>query len=309
MKLKNLFTAGVLLSFAFNLNLAAVNAVGNRVPHHKFNAKSKSTPPAKHRGGTVAPITDEIKVVVEGPRAGFEKPFVAVAYDKNTYESFRKLSTQVPDIPADTFDRFKPHAVIAVFLGQRPTSGYGVKVEVDAQQRITVTETKPAPNMMVMQVLTSPFKVVSVPITEGQLLSLSFGPTLTVGAATYRVTTGEFTERGGIAGREVKSRLAGSIRVMQHDAWITLLFDLNTTGIKSTGALQTVATGMSFMDGKFALAQVDPGTLIERPHTALRAEGTLVSGKLSLHFESIPGMPADGFSGKGSVEATLLGAR
>ncbi|MEO6394209.1 MAG: protease complex subunit PrcB family protein [Pyrinomonadaceae bacterium] len=299
MKLKNIWSLALVFAFAFNLNLAAVRASGVPAMQNQRNSKHQPKPMC----GTEVPMTADVKVVVEGQRAGFEKPFVAVAYDRDTYESFRKLSTQVPDVPDDTF---KTRAVIAVFLGQRPTGGYGVKIAPAAGRGYSVTETKPAPHSMVAQVLSSPFKVVSVPRTEGQPLSIQFGPSLTAGAAKYRLTTGEFTDTGGIAGRQIKSRLAGTIQVMQHDSWITFLFDLNTTGIKSTGAMKTVATGMSFMDGKFVLAQVDPGTLIERPYTALSAEGTMANGNLSVNFESLPPMVADGFQGKGSLGARLI---
>jgi hypothetical protein len=68
---------------------------------------------------------------------------------------------------------FAARMVIAVFLGTRSTSGYGVQI-VDVRDRqgalwVKYAESTPSPGAMVMQVLTTPFCMVSVPARDGDV--------------------------------------------------------------------------------------------------------------------------------------------
>lgn len=66
---------------------------------------------------------------------------------------------------------FATHMVVGVFLGTRSTGGYAVEivdvVPADGKLRIDYVERKPARDMMVTQMLTSPFHLVLVPRAEG----------------------------------------------------------------------------------------------------------------------------------------------
>jgi hypothetical protein len=60
--------------------------------------------------------------------------------------------------------------VIAVFIGERPTGGYGIEIEsIDAYaDRITVNivETEPGPDELTTQALTYPYHIVTTEKTE-----------------------------------------------------------------------------------------------------------------------------------------------
>ena len=71
-------------------------------------------------------------------------------------------SSPLPEIDFDT------HSVIAVFTGQEPTAGYAIEISkiTDAAERtVAVMLTIPGDGCMLAQVLTSPYQIVSVPIT------------------------------------------------------------------------------------------------------------------------------------------------
>lgn|SRR5689334_14172219 len=62
---------------------------------------------------------------------------------------------------------FNNEVIAAVFLGSRPTAGYGVEI-VRARQAgvamlVSYKETRPAPDSVAAQVLTSPYHIVAIP--------------------------------------------------------------------------------------------------------------------------------------------------
>ncbi len=64
---------------------------------------------------------------------------------------------------------FEKDAVIAVFAGERPTTGYAIEVSnvVDSNTRlVSITLTKPDGNCMTGQSLTTPYEIVAVPTTS-----------------------------------------------------------------------------------------------------------------------------------------------
>jgi len=68
---------------------------------------------------------------------------------------------------------FAREIVLAVFLGQRPTAGYGVEIvrTINANGTLIVdyVETKPAPGAVAAQLITSPFHLVAVPKFDGDI--------------------------------------------------------------------------------------------------------------------------------------------
>ncbi len=73
-------------------------------------------------------------------------------------------------LPAVDFAR---EAVAAVFLGTRPTGGYGVEI-VGAGQKagafvVQYRETKPGADAIAAQVITSPFLLVAMPKVDGDV--------------------------------------------------------------------------------------------------------------------------------------------
>jgi len=62
---------------------------------------------------------------------------------------------------------FSKEIVVAVFMGTRPTAGFSVEIvgvrEEGATLVVSYRETRPAPQALTAQVLTSPFHIVAVP--------------------------------------------------------------------------------------------------------------------------------------------------
>jgi hypothetical protein len=62
---------------------------------------------------------------------------------------------------------FNKEVIAAVFLGSRPSAGYGVRIvrvrEEGATLVVSYTETRPAPDALTAQVLTSPYQIVAIP--------------------------------------------------------------------------------------------------------------------------------------------------
>ena len=62
---------------------------------------------------------------------------------------------------------FSREVVVAVFMGTRPTAGFSVEIvrvrEEGPALVVTYKETRPAPDALTAQVLTSPFHIVAVP--------------------------------------------------------------------------------------------------------------------------------------------------
>ena len=71
-----------------------------------------------------------------------------------------------PETPAIDF---AGHMVIAVFMGERATGGYRTritKIEDHDKRVVSVQESRPPPDAMTIQALTSPYHVVVVPKTD-----------------------------------------------------------------------------------------------------------------------------------------------
>ena len=62
---------------------------------------------------------------------------------------------------------FSKEIVVAVFMGSRPTAGFSVEIvrvrEEGATLVVSYKETRPAPDSVAAQILTSPFHIVAVP--------------------------------------------------------------------------------------------------------------------------------------------------
>ena len=64
---------------------------------------------------------------------------------------------------------FKKEAVLAVFAGERPTTGYAIEVSkvLDSSSRlVSITLAKPDDSCMTGQSLTAPYEIVAVPTTS-----------------------------------------------------------------------------------------------------------------------------------------------
>ncbi len=248
------------------------------------------------------PVSGEIKVLAEGAYGKVTNPFVAIVRDAETYAALRELAGNLPELSADYF---KTNAVVAAFLGQRNTGGYGVQITRGAGSKLRVSSTSPPKDSMTTQALTAPFKVVSVVVDDNRQFAIEIEPSWTNEMRPYRVTTGEFTTGGGFAGRFEKLQLAGDIRVSRLGALVTFVFDLKSTGSTKARLLQTSATGLVNAGGSVGSALVDAGSLVDFPRSPLGLKGNFKENEaqLSLSFESVPSNVSDGYGGQGKLEA------
>lgn len=247
-------------------------------------------------------VSDEVKVLAGGAYGKVNDAFVAVARDAETYAALRELVDGLPQVDADFF---KKNIVVAAFLGQRRTGGYGVEMMLAENNRLRVSSTSPPAGSMTTQALTAPFKVVSVPDLEHRSLAVEIGPAWNEETRPYRIASGEFMTGGGFAGRIERLQLAGDIRVSRLGKLVTFVFDVKSTGGTKPRSLQNTATGVVGADGSIGGAAVDAGTLVDFPRSALGIKGNFRENeaKLSLSFESLPSNVNDGYSGQGKLEA------
>jgi hypothetical protein len=255
-------------------------------------------------GGTVK---GEIKVLAEGGYSQVNDAFVAVARDAETYAAIRELAKGLPEMSADFFQH---NAVVAAFLGQRRTGGYGVRITRAADGKVQLEQDSPAKGSMTTQALSAPFKIVSVPTGESDFrfentLSLEIGAAWQAAMRPYRVSAGEFRMFGGFAAHSESFGLTGDLRVMRAGSLATFVFDLKSSGGKKARVLQEVASGLVQKNNQVLINYLEAGTLVDRPRSALRAQGSFTGREdgISLAFDSLPSNISDGYGGEGKLEA------
>ncbi|HZH92170.1 MAG TPA: protease complex subunit PrcB family protein [Pyrinomonadaceae bacterium] len=314
-------TFGVVLALsALVLNAAAVSACAVQTREGASgdaqNTSSKTqagrpatqpSPVSQERGNLETKVSGEIKELASGGYSSVREPFILVARDAQTYAGLRKLHDKLPEQGADFF---KTNAVVAAFLGQRSSGGYGVQIThggaAGASVRLRVSEKSPAKDAFSTMALTQAFQIISVPVQEESPLALELGATWQQAARPYKVSAGEFTRMGGFAGRRERSTITGDVRVMRHGLLATVFFVLEGAGAEGKYALQDVASGTVTPQGTLTLARLDPGSFVPPPRHPLGARGQFANdeGQLSLAFEVMETKVNDGYSGQGKLEAT-----
>jgi hypothetical protein len=115
------------------------------------------------------PQTIPFTTVARGHHSGIEEPREAVVRTESEWKALWKTHAAEP---APAVDLAKS-IVAGVFLGTRSTGGYAVEITAVERQGADVIvryrETRPDPNMMVTQVLTAPFHIVSFEKTTGEV--------------------------------------------------------------------------------------------------------------------------------------------
>lgn len=273
-------------------------ASGCRAVRNTNSTPEPSATPGDQTGETP---TGDLKILAQGSNSSITNPFVAIARDSDTYSAIRRLDGNLPQLD-DEF--FKTRLVVAAFLGERNTGGYSVEVTSDAGGQIRIVERKPGKDMMVTQAITSPFKVVSVSVTGVKPLSVWFDDAWRKQMRAYRLTNGTFTMTGGIIGVSETFGLQGELKIMREGMLATFAFELVSSGAGKARNLTEVATGQLQVDG-MVINKMSSGSLVNPPSSGLKTMATFMSGsgKLSLSFNSLPSMVADGFVGRGTAEA------
>lgn len=242
----------------------------------------------------------EFKDLLNEAQSGVEEPFIFVARNAEQYAELQKMLNGLPS--ASTID-FTKNAVVAAFAGTKPTPGYGITFTRTASS-LKVDLTAPPKDAILAQVLTAPARVVLVPVEAEQGLKIEAGANWQGKVQTYRITSGEINFSGGFAPIERKYTLAGTVGMMQSGSFVTLFFNANAAQEKGRQMAET-ATG-SIKENSLSFVRVDAGNLIDNPRPPFKAEGQMSGNRLKLNFEPLPTNVADGYEGKGWLEAVLV---
>jgi hypothetical protein len=124
--------------------------------------------------GSAAPSAEEgrptVETVAAGSMSAASGPRQAVARTDAEWEALWKAhDAQQAKPPVD----LKTRMIVAVFLGSRPTAGYGVQITGARRDGsvlvVEYAERTPPPGAITAQVLTSPFHIGAVPRHEGSV--------------------------------------------------------------------------------------------------------------------------------------------
>jgi hypothetical protein len=113
--------------------------------------------------------TDRVsfKTIARGVRSGVREPLETVIRSQTDWQSLwgRHTSTGTAPSPPPTVD-FDKELVAAVFLGEKPSGGYGVEISsaevADNSLTIFVKETSPKPGAIVTLAINQPFHIVRI---------------------------------------------------------------------------------------------------------------------------------------------------
>lgn len=244
--------------------------------------------------------SQQLKVLSEGSHSEVTKPFVAVAREPGTYSQLRKI---VPGLPVLLDSFFERNLIVAAFMGERNTGGYSVDFMNDGDGVLHVVAKEPDKGAMVTQVLTTPFKVVSLPIRPWNGLDAS--SVWQQALAKYRVTRGDFAITGGFAGRREEYGLEGNVGLLREGKLATFVFHLrNSDGQKARLLKETIS---AVVEGEQAtIYAMSAGTLVTMPHENLGATAKFSNNRnsLEINFKSLPSLfVRDGYQGEGRLEA------
>jgi hypothetical protein len=287
-----IFAALFLTPFLFT------GAVSSGCRSHSQTNKSMSSP-------TDNISTSELKTLAEGSISPVTTPFVAVIRDGDTYAALRELATNLPDLSPEFF---KTNLVIAAFLGERNTGGYSVAISRDANSQIRIAEKAPRKDLYVTQMITSPFKVISLAISGTPPVQLSLDERFKQTSQLYRINKGTFTVSGGIAGRGDTYEISGKIQVLRLRNLVSFGFAIESSGTSRERGLRDFVTG-SVKDDGIVMSRMSHGSLVDPPSGDFHAKAKFSEkNTLMLELDSGPVLVPDGYSGKGSIEAEMVAA-
>lgn len=130
---------------------------------------------------TAGKIPVPLKTVKRGQHSGVREPLQTVIRTRPQWKSLwkRHSVTGVHPTPAPAID-FATEIVVGIFLGEKRTGGYDVEI-IRAERRdstlfVYYREKSPSPDMMLTQVITQPYHLVTVPRYETPLIFLRESP-------------------------------------------------------------------------------------------------------------------------------------
>jgi hypothetical protein len=112
-----------------------------------------------------------VRTLGKGPLSAIDRPRQVVVRTPDEWNALWRAHTAGHSLGAQPAVDFSREMVVGVFLGTRPTAGYGVEivrtVEANGVLNVEYVETAPGPDAVAAQVLTAPFHLVAVPRHEG----------------------------------------------------------------------------------------------------------------------------------------------
>jgi len=242
------------------------------------NSTGKQIPGDKE--GSIATI-GEIKELAAGSHSTIFESFVLIARDSKTYEALRATSASLPELSADFFET---NAVVAAFLGQRRTGGYGVEIVNGQDGRLHIVEQSPPKGAMVKMVLSAPFKIVAIPADKDQPIGLILDETWKKRLRSYRVTRGELSITGGFAGVSQIKQLEGTIEIMRTGELATFVFELQSRAGQETKELNDAASCVVKEPGQVSLARVNSSTLSGAVQSPFQVTGEFLDEERELRL-------------------------
>lgn len=138
-----------------------------------------STTPTENQGQAsasgAAAVAEDVTVTVidAGTNAGAasERKNIA-AYDKDGLARLWSMAHATDGTPLPTVD-FSKSYVIGVFAGTKPSGGYSIEVsrvsDSGDTRAVAITLTKPGSDCITSQAITSPYQIVTVPLSNASL--------------------------------------------------------------------------------------------------------------------------------------------
>ncbi len=246
-------------------------------------------------------LDSNLKTLAEGFYSPIEKPFIFVA---RTAETYAQMQSFLENLPAASEIDFSKTAIVAAFAGTKNTGGYSVTIKKMAN-KIMIDVAAPPKDAMVTQALTAPFNVSLVYVEEEMPLFVEISTNWKNAAQNYKIASGEFEYSGGFSGNSTKFNVEGAISVLSFGEYATLFFNLSGKGVAKARRLQETVSG-STIKGEINLARLDAGSFSEGPKPPLKVSGSIAGGKLTLKFEPLPTIIADGYETRGKIEAVKI---
>ncbi len=277
------------------------------------HAKQNAAPPTQTPNNEKS--TGDIKALAEGLHSSITDPFIAVARDAETYAELTRLDNSLPKLDAEFF---KSSAVIAAYLGTRNTGGYSVEIRREGtpgvdypspdRAVIHIAEKTPGKDVMVPQMITSPFKLVSIPVDGVPPLVLAIDLAWRKKQQLYRVSSGSFTMSGGFIGTSEQFVPHGELLEMRAGGLASFYISLAASGATKERFLADFATGTVQTNGQITISRLSAGSFVTAPNSGLKASGTFADNdhKVRLNLSSLPSRISDGYQGQGSLEAEIV---
>jgi len=116
-------------------------------------------------------MTEGIVTLAKGDASGIVDPHRTVVRDSQTWQALWSAHAG-PATAAPPVD-FGTSMVLAAFAGERPTPGYSVEIveprQIGPSLVVTVNEAQPPPGMIAAQIIVTPFHIVTLPRTDGDV--------------------------------------------------------------------------------------------------------------------------------------------